>query len=102
MSIWRGKCIELKPHQQRAVNNANKVFVEDNRAIISQLKVSIAKEFGVKPEEYKKVFPNLEITTYQQIASDFKKNKTYAQDFDADLVVFDEAHHTGAPGWGKM
>lgn len=127
--------MELKPHQQKAVDNANEVFAEDNRAIIvhptgtgktyialemfmqnkdkkmvfvapskaiiSQLKVSIAKEFGVKPEEYKKVFPNLEITTYQQINSDFKKSATYAQDFEADLVIFDEAHHTAATEWGK-
>lgn len=127
--------MELRPHQQKALDNVNEIFAEDNKAIvvhptgtgktyialelfrqnkdkkmvfvspssaiIGQLKVSIAKEFGVKPEEYKKVFPNLEITTYQQINSDFKKSETYAQDFDADLVVFDEAHHTAATEWGK-
>lgn len=127
--------MELKPHQQKALDNVNEIFAQDNKAIvvhptgtgktyialemfsqnkdkklvfvspssaiIGQLKVSIAKEFGVKLEEYKKVFPNLVITTYQQINSDFKKSETYAQDFDADFVVFDEAHHTAAPEWGK-
>ncbi len=127
--------MELRPHQQKALDNVNEIFAEDNKAIvvhptgtgktyialelfrqnkdkkmvfvspssaiIGQLKASIAKEFGVKSEDYKKVFPNLEITTYQQINSDFKKSETYAQDFDADLVVFDEAHHTAATEWGK-
>jgi len=127
--------MELKPHQKKALDNVNKIFAEDNKAIVVhptgtgktyialemfkqnkdkklvfispsaaivwQLKISIAREFGAKPEEYKKVFPNLEITTYQQVNSDFKKSETYAKDFEADIVVFDEAHHTAATEWGK-
>ncbi len=126
--------VNLREHQQRALDNTKKIFGEDNKAIVVQptgvgktyialklfednknkkltfvapsqaiiweLKLKIAKEYGVKPEEYNKVFKNLEITTYQQINVDKKKNQNYIDNFDSDYVVFDEAHHIGSDKWG--
>jgi len=77
------------------------VFAAPSTAILWHLKLKIAKEYGVGPEEYKKVFPNLELTTYQQMNADRKKSKTYVEDFTADYVVYDEAHHIADNKWGK-
>jgi len=77
------------------------MFVAPSTAILWQLKLKIAKEYGVGPEEYKKAFPNLELTTYQQMNADRKKRKTYVRDFEADYVVYDEAHHIADNKWGK-
>lgn len=97
--------MELRPHQQKALDNVNEIFAEDNKAIVVHPtgtgKTYIALELFRQNKDKKMVFPNLEITTYQQINSDFKKSTTCARDFDADLVVFDEAHHTAATEWGK-
>lgn len=126
--------VNLREHQQRALDNVKAIFEEDNKAIVVQptgvgktyialklfeenkdkkltfvapsqaiiweLKLKIAKEYGVKPEEYNKVFKDLEIITYQQINVDKKKNENYTRDFDSDYVVFDEAHHIGSDKWG--
>ena len=76
-------------------------FVSPSTAILWQLKLKIAREYGVGPEEYNKVFPNLELTTYQQINADVKKSETYIKDFESDYVVYDEAHHIAENKWGK-
>ena len=76
-------------------------FVSPSTAILWQLKLKIAREYGVGPEEYNKVFPNLELTTYQQINADVKKSETYINDFESDYVVYDEAHHIADNKWGK-
>ena len=75
-------------------------FVSPSTAILWQLKLKIAKEYGVEPEEYKKVFPNLELTTYQQMLADRKKSETYVKDFKSDYVVCEEAQHLGENEWG--
>ena len=127
--------VNLREHQQRALDNVKEIFKEDNKAIVVQptgvgktyialklfeenkdkkltfvapsqailweIKIKIAKEYGVKPEEYNNVFENLELTTYQQINVDMKKNEDYAKNFDSDYVVFDEAHHIGSDIWGN-
>jgi len=76
-------------------------FVSPSTAILWQLKLKIAREYSVGPEEYNKVFPNLELTTYQQINADAKKSETYIKDFESDYVVYDEAHHIAENKWGK-
>lgn len=127
--------LDLKTHQQEALNNVNEIFEKENKAIVVQptgigktyialglfeqnkdkklvfvapstsilweIKLKIAKEYGVAPEEYMKVFENLELTTYQQINANVKKDENFTQEFDADYVVFDEAHHIGADQWGE-
>ena len=128
--------MELKPHQQIAVDcvkdkfkddnktivvhptgmgktyvalklfdenkNKNLMFVAPSTSILWQFKQNIAREYGVRPNEYKKVFPNLEFITYQKMVANSKKNDNYIQEFNNDLVVFDEAHHLGARNWGKL
>jgi len=75
-------------------------FVAPSQVILWEIKLKIAKEYSVKPEEYTKIFKNLELTTYQQINVDKKKDDSYIDNFNSDYVVFDEAHHIGSDKWG--
>ena len=77
------------------------LFVAPSKAILWELKNTIAKEYGVGPDEYKKIFPHLELTLYHGLHRDIRDKEGYIENFDADLVVYDEAHHIGDNKWGE-
>ena len=97
-------------------NHAKILYLAPNAEILDQLKKTIRKAYH--PEEHlgqdidtviKKVFPNLILSTYQNLADnssidigpDGKKEIKLKDDFreQFDFIVLDELHRTGAPEW---
>ncbi|MDD6941848.1 MAG: DEAD/DEAH box helicase family protein [Bacilli bacterium] len=97
-------------------NHAKILYLAPNVEILDQLKRTIRKAYH--PEEHlgqdidtviKKVFPNLVLSTYQNLADnssigigpDGKKEIILKEDFreQFDFIVLDELHRTGAPEW---
>ena len=97
-------------------NHAKILYLAPNVEILDQLKRTIRKAYH--PEEHlgqdidtviKGVFPNLVLSTYQNLADnssigigpDGKKEIILKEDFreQFDFIVLDELHRTGAPEW---
>ena len=97
-------------------NHAKILYLAPNVEILDQLKRTIRKAYH--PEEHlgqdidtviKEVFPNLVLSTYQNLADnssigigpDGKKEIILKEDFreQFDFIVLDELHRTGAPEW---
>ena len=97
-------------------SHAKILYLAPNVEILDQLKRTIRKAYH--PEEHlgqdidsviKEVFPNLVLSTYQNLADnssidigpDGKKEIRLKEDFreQFDFIVLDELHRTGAPEW---
>jgi len=65
------------------------VYITSQLAIVDQLERTMIDN-GLSLE---RDFPNLTITTYQSLLNN--------SDINADLIVIDEFHRTGAPVWGQ-
>lgn len=68
-------------------------YVVPSKSIIEHIKTVIEKE-GLSLE---KDFPNLELTTYQNLS---RKSDEELENRECDLLILDEFHHLTAPVWG--
>ena len=69
------------------------IYVAPSNPILHDVKKNIFAE-GMTMSE----FPNLKRITYQKLA---RLTDEEIQELDADIIVWDEFHHCGAPEWGK-
>ena len=90
-------------------NHAKILYLAPNDEILNQLKDIIRETY--KPElhltdkdidqDIKRVFPNLTLSTYQNLKDRTDSNNNIKEIFETkyDFIIFDELHRTGAREW---
>ena len=76
------------------------LYIAPNDIILNQIEDYIYEFFGYT--DYHTLFPNLTLTTYQDL-KDKKNNNLKAKYNDKyDFIILDELHRSGAPEWSKF
>ena len=80
--------------------NDKMLYIAPNDIILNQIEDYIYEFFGYT--DYHTLFPNLTLTTYQDL-KDKKKNKLKDKYNDKyDFIILDELHRSGAQEWSKF
>ena len=80
--------------------DAKMLYIAPNDIILNQIEDYIYEFFGYT--DYHTLFPNLTLTTYQDL-KDKKNNNLKAKYNDKyDFIILDELHRSGAPEWSKF
>ena len=80
--------------------DAKMLYIAPNDIILNQIEDYIYEFFGYT--NYHTLFPNLTLTTYQDL-KDKKTNKLKDKyDDKYDFIILDELHRSGAPEWSKF
>ena len=81
--------------------NGNILYFAPNTEILNQLKRHIAKNIlEDENANIEEAFPHLKMFCYQGLT---RRDEELLESYDADLIIFDELHRTGATKWdGKI
>ena len=76
------------------------LYIAPNDIILNQIEDYIFEFFGYK--DYHTLFPNLTLTTYQDLKDKKTNNLKDKYNDKYDFIILDELHRSGAPEWSKF
>ena len=80
--------------------DAKMLYIAPNDIILNQIEDYIYEFFGYT--DYHTLFPNLTLTTYQDLKDKQTNNLKDKYNDKYDFIILDELHRSGAPEWSKF